>query len=186
MFIIVWFGTVRFVSGGPSINQHNVFMISYLSANPYDRTSREVAYGLKTRRKSIIMRAAEEMSRLVKKDSVLVPMPSHLGFSTYTLDLCNAIGKIKQCSVIDALRCNEHETIFSMKKNGVSMWKINLGMRLVENIPDDAEVFLIDNVIDTGKTARSAANAIGMDCIVLAYAMTNKHTHYARHMAPSE
>lgn len=47
-----------------------------------------------------------------------------------------------------------------------------LGYRLVANIPTGRTPYLIDNVVDTGTTAKAAVKALGGG-VVLSYAMSD-------------
>lgn len=111
--------------------------------------------------------AANMMVGWIKTGAILVPMPSHIGYATTTLELCKNIKRLSHntLKVCDCLRCTPHpschlqkaegkypDTIF-MYKNG-SACKVSDGSR---------PVYIIDNVIGTGTTARAALDAIQYD-----------------------
>lgn len=52
------------------------------------------------------------------------------------------------------------------------MTEEQLGYRLVANIPTGRTPYLIDNVVDTGTTAKAAVKALGGG-VVLSYAMSD-------------
>lgn len=145
--------------------------ILLLSATRYNNTSRVVAHGLKKNRQDAIITAAYKMVDCLPENCVLVPVPSHLGYATYTLRLANLMSSISGASVADVLRGNARAANYDVKRQGKHLTLFDLGYHLEDALPDGKFPVLIDNVIDSGLNAIAAANAVG-SCAVLSYAMT--------------
>ena len=108
--------------------------------------------------KSIDM-GASVLSAFVKPGSVLVPMPSHIGYATTMLDLCVRIGElVEKGSVLDGLKCVPHESSH--------IQKLRMGlppaicMYTSKRLPTRKNIIIIDNTVCTGATASAALDAI--------------------------
>lgn len=115
-----------------------------------------------------IRRAAEKMSPLVKKDDILVPVPSHNGRAEYTLTLSRQIAALTGAVVKDVLAGEKRESSYLLKKKGIMLQVGNLGFRLIGDKPE-GHVLVVDNVIASGNTAKAAVDVIS-DATVLALA----------------
>lgn len=115
-----------------------------------------------------IRRAAEKMSPLVKKDDILVPVPSHNGRAEYTLTLSGQIAALTGAVVKDVLAGEKRESSYLLKKKGIMLQVGDLGFRLIGDKPE-GHVLVVDNVIASGNTAKAAVDVIS-DATVLALA----------------
>lgn len=138
-------------------------MIPYISVhNTYSPIAKEIGHKIKGQNASgmpisdaerdyAIRIAASSMARLLPKDCVLVPIPSHRGYATDTLLLAREIGKMAKKEVADILRGFDRTSSYEAKKNGE---KVDFGFYMTHK-PDKPIVY-IDNVIASGATARAA------------------------------
>lgn len=147
--------------------------ILLLAATRYDNASRIIAHGLKQNSQHAILTAAQQMAAILPENCVLVPVPSHHGHATYTLQLANCISELCGAAVADVLGGKVRQLTYDVKRQGKSLMAFDLGFHLEAALPDGKFPILIDNVIDTGLNAMAAAGAVG-HCAVLSYAMTDK------------
>lgn len=135
------------------------------AAGIYDEGDyRELAHRMKDGDPSAIEEAARRMSKIVLPNSVLVPVPSHTGRSTYTKDLAEAISRMSGCHVVDALEGLRRESLYSQKKAGVKPSVESLGLRIRNGVSlpsDGSPILFVDNVVATGTTARACRSAAG-------------------------
>ena len=114
-----------------------------------------------------------------------MPIPSHTGRATDTLTLAKAIRdalaeKGLRAPVIDGLECDPHESLCELKhRDGGDPDKTEIRTRvrelsLYEYLMDNTPVYLVDNVVDTGKTARAALRVLPADGII-AIGTTGRH-----------
>lgn len=125
-----------------------------------------------TPKKNAFDYAARQMSKLLPKNAVLVPIPGRHGTPDQTLKLCRNIASYTHLPIIDALRGNERESQYEAKCKGKSLTEEQLGFRRIASIPTMRIPYLIDNVTDTGTTAKAAVKALGGG-VVLSYAMSD-------------
>ena len=140
----------------------------------YSDNRNVVCHAMKGGAHSAILQAAEEMSVLIKevaKDSVLVPVPSHLGYATYTLVLAKEIAKRTGIGVADVLKGERRKSLYEMKASGEVVPSDFLKMYVDGPLPTE-RIILVDNVYATGQTARAAVEAVG-DADLLVYARDN-------------
>ena len=133
---------------------------------------RSLAHRVKDGDAEAIAEAGKRLAVILSPNAVLVPMPSHTGEPTTMRLLADAIvANANGAKVVDALRSNAHESNYAQKKRGEEPAEIE--MRKVADIPENAEVYIVDNVIDTGATYRAAMRAIP-NAHILALADTDK------------
>lgn len=117
--------------------------------------SRGVAYG---DHRSINI-AAYTMRGWLADGSVLVPMPSHIGYATTSLMLCRELKRLNRSyRVLDALRCDPHPSSHGEKLEG--RFPANFATRIKDGAEVPEGAYIIDNCIGTGTTALSALAAI--------------------------
>lgn len=142
----------------------------YFATGNYRQGDRcETAHAMKNGERWAIWKAATEMAQYIPKNAVLVPMPSHTGRATYTLDLCRKLAKETAAEVCDYLKGTPRDTLYNLKKQGRHFLPAKLGFYLAQPLPAGKRVIIIDNVVATGTTAVAAVRAIGGG-IVFAYA----------------
>lgn len=132
----------------------------------YDDDNNHIAHGIKEGDIGAIKYAAQKMADLIPPNSVLIPMPSHKGYATDTLLLAKEIQKITKTPIADILKGKSRMSLYSAKKMGVPIDSTYLGFKKVGDIPSGYNPVLIDNVVDTGLTAKSALETIGGNTIV--------------------
>ncbi len=136
----------------------------------------ETAHAMKEGANWAIYKAAAEMVKYIPTNAVLVPMPSHTGRATYTLELCKRIARETAAEVCDYLKGKERETLYNLKKQGRHILPAKLGFYLSQPIPSGKRVIIIDNVVATGTTAAAAVRAIGGGVVFAYAAATNSQT----------
>lgn len=153
------------------------------SAAEYSQV-RNLAHGVKAGDATSIAFAAKLMASTVRElagsegNGVLVPIPGHGGLAKYTLDLAETIGNLTGLPVVNALISDRHEALYTVKKSHKNTDEVPLSMEQVKNIPVGMFPILIDNVLDTGKTASNAYKALNMDTTKMAVlGDTIKFTH---------
>ena len=127
---------------------------------------RNLAHRLKANAPNAINEAAEVMTEMVKNislftdDIVLVPIPNSIGRAVYTKSLAEKISERTGVQVIDALWCEPHTKLYDRKKRVGLDGLLPMKFNIIGNIPNDKNIILIDNVLDTGTTAMSAFNQL--------------------------
>lgn len=132
-------------------------------------TNRETAHAMKNGEHWAIGKAAQAMAKYIPTNSVLIPIPSHTGKATYTLELAKRIARATNAEVLDALKCEPREMLYNLKKQGKKPSPRQMGFYLVHSLPEGKHIVILDNVVATGTTAAAALMATGKG-IVLAYA----------------
>ena len=147
--------------------------ITYLSTGHYyEGINQWVAHKLKEGDAEVFDYAARQMAKLLPKNAVLVPIPGRHGTPDQTMRLCRDIASYTHLPIIDALRGNDRESQYEAKYKGRSLTEEQLGFNKVTSLPSDRVPYLIDNVVDTGTTAKVAVKALGGG-VVLSYAMSD-------------
>lgn len=126
---------------------------------------RLLAHALKENDSHAIEQAAQAMRSILPSwDNVaLVPVPSHVGYATYTLRLAEALGR---GHIYDILRCSERETLYSRKLRGENVTANDLGFYTIGSIPEHMHVVFLDNVVASGITALAAHATVGRGTMV--------------------
>lgn len=150
-------------------------VIPFVSAhlNYYNPNVRKVAYGLKAGLADDIAKAAPEMARMVPSDAVLVPMPSHNGYAEETIPLANAIAKIANVPVANVLKGKKRISMYDAKKSHTIPSRKELALSVKGDLPKGRRVFVVDNVVNTGMTAREAVDALDGKAVVISYAYSD-------------
>ena len=138
--------------------------LSNIEFNKYyyaDSHCRDVCQGLKQGDQEAIRAAAAEMVKNIPDNAVLVPMPSSVGYATYTKEMCEEIKKLNpSLDVSDVLKCNERQKLYELKKDGKEASKEFFNFHLSGNLPKDRPVYMVDNVLATGSTYVNAKEVI--------------------------
>lgn len=163
--------------------------LTILGAHPYEEV-RELCHAVKGCRHSntpAIIRAAMLLVEAIDCPTVLVPVPSHTGFATDMFALAGVVcveaaKRGVPCEVADVLACRPHPSLCEEKhKEGgghpedirIVMYQMG-GEKSMERLAGKY-VLLVDNVVDTGKTARAALAALPAASGILAVGDTGKH-----------
>lgn len=121
------------------------------------------------------------MAPLVPANAVLVPIPGHHGLADQTLRLSQALSSYTRLPFVDALRGREHESQDEAKQRGHLLSGREMGFHQIRELPAGRIPCLIDNVVDTGATAKSAAEALG-NAMVLSFAMSDNLLQREKHI----
>jgi predicted amidophosphoribosyltransferase len=140
----------------------------------YDGINNWLCHKLKENDPQALAFCARQLVKMLPENAVLVPIPGHYGFAFQTLYLARAIsaqsnGKIP---VANLLKGNSRVSNYQAKKEGHPLSAEELGFHQVRKLPKGKVPYLLDNVVDTGTTAKAAVKALGGG-IVLSYAMSN-------------
>ena len=159
--------------------------ITFLSTGHYyEGINQWVAHKLKEGDIGCYNFAAKQMAKMLPKNAVLVPIPGRHGKADQTLHLCRDIASYTCLPVVDALRGKDRESQYEAKYKGHSLTEEQLGFHKVASIPADRIPYLIDNVVDTGTTAKAAVKALGGG-VVLSYAMSDTLLAEKQELRPS-
>lgn len=111
--------------------------------------------------------AANLLFKYVPSNSILIPIPSHNGRATYTLQLARSIAKKSNSRVLDILSSPEREMLYNIKKkNKMNPNNVDLGFsseynQKVYNLLHSARnIILIDNVVDSGTTYKQSKDIL--------------------------
>lgn len=115
---------------------------------------REITFLLKKGEKRALHIASLEMAGFIKNGYILIPVPGHLGYPTYTKKLAEMLGEITKCVVKDIIRGNERPSWCFLKKRGILLTEEEFGFQVMEGIYTE-KILLIDNVYATGATYRA-------------------------------
>ena len=163
---------IKAVSGG----------ITFLSTGRYyDGINQWIAHSIKDGDTDAIEYAARKMAALVPNNAVLVPIPGHHGVADQTLRLAQALSSYTHLPLVDALRGREHESQYQAKLRGRVLSGREMGFHQIRELPSGRIPCLIDNVVDTGTTAKAAVGALG-DAVVLSFAMSDNLLQREKHI----
>lgn len=141
-----------------------------------DYNVREICKEVKNCNKRCEELIADFLSKnvVVDSNSILIPAPQHYGYADYTFRIAQFISKKTNAKVLNILKCENHESLYSQKINNK---KLELRMFLSELfIENNKKIFFIDNVISTGKTFECAKELIkDIKPMVYAKVITNKN-----------
>jgi len=138
----------------------------------YDGINQWLSHELKKGDVAAIDYAARAISRLLPSNAVIIPMPGHKGKPDQTMHLARAIASYTRLPVLDALRGKERESQYEAKRNGRPITEDQMGFRKISPLPSNRVPYILDNVVDTGTTAKAAVRALGGG-IVISYAMSD-------------
>lgn len=122
---------------------------------PYAGRYRELALGLKAGNSEAIDKTAHILAGLIPQGSLIAPMPSHYGRATYMLSVARKMEEMGYRTT-DIFTSNTHESLYKAKKRGKNA-DIQVKIQTIEKIKE--KIYMIDNVISTGKTAIEALRA---------------------------
>lgn len=139
---------------------------------------RDLCYEIKRGDTSVINPFLNEIAEALPNKSLLIPMPQSSGKAEYTKKMalaiaehCNNLGTDKTAVVLDGLCGYVHDSVCGRKTKGEPFDDIEFGFvyrdradkRVKALVELGWEVILIDNVVDTGTTARAAIAALNID-----------------------
>ena len=115
--------------------------------------------------------AASLLASMVSEDDILVPIPGRFGRATYTLSLAARIAYKTGCRVCNCLKGEVRDSMCDLKHEGkeIQAPEFRKAFKLLEK----GNYLLLDNVYDTGLTAKAAAKVLGKKCDILVLAKTD-------------
>lgn len=143
--------------------------IDLIGARPY-QTVRDLCHRVKENDPDAIREAALLLAEGLPTPCLLIPVPGHEGRAGYTLCLAKMTRDIltaetKECKVVDALTAEPHPSLCELKHAGKDVndvrididWVSRKEKMLLKLYAETAglQIVIIDNVVDTGKTARA-------------------------------
>ena len=152
-------------------------MVPHISTGSYYSSGRrEIAKAMKLGNTDAIRLAAVAIATAVKfsKDAILVPVPSHLGYATYTLELANEIARLTGSEVADVLKGAQRDMLYDIKKRHKPVSVEYLGVYATKELPQDRPIYYVDNVVATGATAKAVFRTFGRGTM-LTYAHAIRH-----------
>ena len=156
--------------------------ITFLSTGRYyDGINQWITHSIIEGDTDAIGYAARRMAAIVPANAVFVPIPGHHGVADQTLRLVQALSSYTHLPFVDALRGREHESQYEAKQRGHVLSGREMGFQQVRELPPDRIPCLIDNVVDTGTTAKTAAEALG-NAMVLSFAMSDTLLQREKHI----
>ena len=166
---------------GNPLTGENSHKMKVLSLGDYSIPEiRDLAHGVKDRHDVATHVAAAALSRVITEMAdankvVLVPMPSHNGYGGGVEKLCREMSDLYDIPYEDVLYSSPYESLYSWKKQHPNepLPDLLFGARK-DRINNKIPVF-IDNVIDTGHTARAALDALGGNPVMVVVGSTGKH-----------
>ncbi len=154
-------------------------------SRPYrDEDVRTLCHLAKSKPDSIKADHLEPYARVIDPHSILIPVPGHLGDVTMNINLAfrlRFLSKAPDVHIINAIKGVPRESLCKRKRTGLPTDDVHVEFQndLSTISPEELKkmaitykFILIDNVLDTGRTVRAAAKAIGLDCCVLTLGYT--------------
>lgn len=142
----------------------------------YDKNIREICHEIKKNNLEFceIMANYFLNQEIIREGDILIPIPQHNGYSIYTKQIAQLMSLQTNAIVEDIIKSKPRETLYELKKQNK---KVSLDFSLSKNLEKtNGNVFLIDNVLDTGQTFITCKNLLnGINVTPLMYAYTNKH-----------
>ena len=88
------------------------------------------------------------------------------------MQLAKAISSYTHLPIVEALRGIERGSQYDAKKRGQTLSSEDMGFYRHKDLPSNRTPYLIDNVVDTGNTAKAAVKALGSGTVV-SFAMSD-------------
>ena len=139
----------------------------YHDCEAYPHSLRKLSKDVKKSDTAAIAIAALLLSQIVAPNSVLIPIPQSSGNAEYTLELANAIRGIRNdCEVVDILSGTPRKKLYDIKKTRTSLKGVKTGLKVKDNadcketLQSNSNIFLLDNVLNTGFTFNRARRAL--------------------------
>lgn len=133
----------------------------------YPHTLRKLSKDVKKQDCTAISMAALLLSQIITPNAVIIPIPQSNGVAEYTLSIANIIKVIRQdCEVIDILSGTPRKKLYDIKKRKSNLKGTHVGLKVKETadckelLQSNSNVFLLDNVVNTGFTFNRARKAL--------------------------
>lgn len=135
------------------------------------RTYRKMCRKVKEGDIESIEQAAKRLATMIPEGSTLVPVPGRFGYAAYTLMLAIRTAKKSGLKVENCLRGDVRDGLCEMKRAGKKPKEPVFRKQYKPG--KGAKIVLIDNVYDSGMTAKAARKALGRKCDIAVIGMTN-------------
>ncbi len=139
----------------------------YHNTEVYPHSLRKLSKDVKKCDTTAIAMAALLLSHILTPNAVLIPVPQSSGKADYTLELANTIRIIRQdCVVVDILSGTPRKKLYDIKKSKTSLKGVRTGLKVKESadcretLESNPNIFLLDNVVNTGFTFSRARKAL--------------------------
>lgn len=136
-------------------------------AELYPHSLRKLSKDVKKNDTTAICIAALLLSQILTPNAVLIPVPQSSGKAEYTLEIAKTIQIIRHdCEVIDILSGTPRKKLYDIKKSQSSLKGVRTGLKVKDEadckqtLLSNPNVFLLDNVINTGFTFNRARKAL--------------------------
>ena len=160
--------------------------IRVIGALPYESV-RERCHQIKDGICGTIHAEAQRLAKFLPVAAVLIPVPGHRGYPDYTdtlaFEIVRAAQKLgKEIKHFPVLLCQPHPSFCQLKHDEKKVlpeirmkWSSEYWKKTILEYQEAGyDVILVDNVIDTGKTARACMSLLG-PVQVLATGDTGRH-----------
>lgn len=140
----------------------------------YDGINNWLCHKLKENDPQAIDYCARQLAKMLPENAVIVPIPGHHGYALQTLYLARAISAQLDGSIpiANVLKGKSRVSNYQAKIDGHPLTSSELGFHQVRTLPKGKVPYLLDNVVDTGITAKAAVKVLGGG-VVLSYAMSD-------------
>ena len=132
--------------------------IEYLGG--YDGILKDICKGLKCCLPRCYSMANDLFDLMIPEGSVIIPMPCHLGMPRYMNPVAQLLCENGKRELFPFLHCVPHESHYEVKKRGEIPEEPSMFIAEGMELPKGKDIYIIDNVISSGATARAALKAI--------------------------
>lgn len=88
------------------------------------------------------------------------------------MQLARTISSYTHLPIVDALRGIKRDSQYDAKKRGQTLSAEDMGFYRHKDLPSNRTPYIIDNVVDTGNTAKAAIRALGSGTVA-SFAMSD-------------
>jgi predicted amidophosphoribosyltransferase len=130
---------------------------------------RELCHAVKNGSTAAIKTIAEYMIQTadIKPHDILIPAPQHTGKAIYTRAIADIIAMRTGAKTADILQCKAREPLYFQK---LHREQLHTDFYLADEIPT-GKIYVIDNVISTGKTIFDISELLNTSFIPLVFAV---------------
>lgn len=143
-----------------------------MTYNSYYNTPgvRDICHAVKQNSTAAIKTIAEYLTEQddIKTHDILIPVPQHTGRAIYNKAIADIIATRTGADICDVLRCKPRETLYKQKLRQSE--QLHTDFYLADEIPT-GKIYIIDNVIATGKTIFDICELLNTSFIPLVFAV---------------
>lgn len=147
----------------------------YYAHNYGDHDSNYICHNVKEGDLVSTIMAAKDLHEVLNEHNltgcniIFVPVPGHKGYATTAMNLCRELMPMRNCHVADVFHAEPRQlSLYDCKKLGIGVTLDDIGAFITaphretcKRLRDMGYTFvLVDNVIDTGLTMKSALKAL--------------------------